>query len=55
MHKCFIKDHLKFAEIAYHIYQKEQSKSHVDINLAIEEETTKAQIKNSKVGINQFL
>ena len=46
---------LKFAGIAYHIYHKEQSKSHIDINLAIEEETTKAQIKRCEVGINQFL
>ncbi len=46
---------LKFAGIAYHIYHKEQSKSHIDINLAIEQETTKAQIKRCEVGINQFL
>lgn len=31
---------LKFAGIAYHIYHKEQSKSHIDINLEIEKQTT---------------
>ena len=46
---------LKFAGIAYHIYHKEQSKSHIDLNLEIERQTTEKKITFIEKGINQFL
>ncbi len=46
---------LKFAGIAYHIYHKEQSKSHFAINDEIEKETTKKKLTFIEKGINQYL
>ena len=46
---------LKFAGIAYHLYHKSQSKSQIDINLAIEKETIEKKIKFTDKGINQYL
>jgi glycosyltransferase involved in cell wall biosynthesis len=46
---------LKFAGIAYHIYHKEQSKSHIDINLEIEKQTTEEKLIYAEKGIDQFL
>lgn len=46
---------LKFAGIAYHIYHKEQSKSHIDINLEIEEQTTKKKLTYAEKGVDQFI
>lgn len=46
---------LKFAGIAYHIYHKEQSKSHIEINLEIEKQTTEKKLIYAEKGINQFL
>ena len=46
---------LKFAGIAYHIYHKEQSKSHIDINLDIEKQTTEEKLVYAEKGIDQFL
>lgn len=46
---------LKFAGIAYHIYHKEQSKSHIDINNEIEKQTTERKLTFIQKGINQYL
>lgn len=46
---------LKFAGIAYHIYHKEQSKSHIDINLDIEKQTTEEKLVYAEKGVDQFL
>lgn len=46
---------LKFAGIAYHIYHKEQSKSHIEINLEIEKQTTKEKLVYAEKGVDQFL
>ncbi|MDN6280731.1 MAG: glycosyltransferase family 2 protein [Psychroflexus sp.] len=46
---------LKFAGIAYHIYHKEQSKSHIDINREIEEQTTEKKLTYCEKGVDQFL
>ena len=46
---------LKFAGIAYHIYHKEQSKSHIDINLEIEKQTERQGLTSIKKGVSQFL
>lgn len=46
---------LKYAGIAYHIFHKEQSKSHIDVNLDIERQTTEKKITFIEIGINQFL
>lgn len=46
---------LKFAGIAYHIYHKEQSKSHIDINREIEKQTTEEKLVYAEKGIDQFL
>ncbi|MFY8187636.1 MAG: glycosyltransferase family 2 protein [Flavobacterium sp.] len=46
---------LKNAGIAYHIYHPEQSKSHIEINLEIERQTTENKITFIEKGINQFL
>ncbi|RZJ52071.1 MAG: glycosyltransferase [Flavobacterium sp.] len=46
---------LKYAGIAYHIYHKEQSKSHLDINNEIEEQTVKNKLTFIEKGVNQFL
>jgi glycosyltransferase involved in cell wall biosynthesis len=46
---------LKFAGIAYHIYHKEQSKSHLEINNEIERQTTEKKLTFIEKGINQYL
>jgi glycosyltransferase involved in cell wall biosynthesis len=46
---------LKFRGIVYHIYHKEQDKSHIGINQLIEKETTDKKIKFIEKGINQYL
>jgi glycosyltransferase involved in cell wall biosynthesis len=46
---------LKHAGIAYHIYHPEQSKSHIEVNLEIERNTTNQKITFIEKGINQFL
>ena len=46
---------LKFAGIAYHIYHKEQSKTHFEINNQIERETTEKKLTFIEKGINQYL
>lgn len=46
---------LKFAGIVYHIYHKEQSKSHLQINLEIEKQTKNKKIVFVEKGINQYL
>ena len=46
---------LKFAGIAYHIYHKEQSKSHIEINNEIERLTTEKKLTFIEKGINQYL
>jgi glycosyltransferase involved in cell wall biosynthesis len=46
---------LKFTGIAYHIYHKEQSKSHTSINDEIERITTENKITFIEKGINQYL
>ena len=46
---------LKFAGIAYHIYHKEQSKSHIEINNEIEKQTTERKLTFIEKGINQYL
>jgi glycosyltransferase involved in cell wall biosynthesis len=46
---------LKYSGIAYHIYHKEQSKSHLDINNEIEKQTTEQKLTFIEKGINQYL
>jgi glycosyltransferase involved in cell wall biosynthesis len=46
---------LKFSAVVYHIFHKEQSKSHVDINLEIERQTTENKLAYIEKGINQYL
>lgn len=46
---------LKFAGIAYHIYHPEQNKSHIEVNLEIERQTTAQKVTFIEKGINQFL
>lgn len=46
---------LKFAGLAYHIYHKEQSKSHIEINNEIEKLTTEKKLTFVENGINQYL
>lgn len=46
---------LKFAGIAYHIYHKEQSKSHIEINLKIEKQAVKENLTRIDKGISQYL
>lgn len=46
---------LKHAGIAYHIYHKEQDKSHISLNNAIEDEVREKKIKFIEKGINQYL
>lgn len=56
LHNIGIKSkRLKFAGIAYHIFHKEQSKSHVEINNEIERQTTEQQLTFIEKGINQYL
>ncbi len=46
---------LKHTGIAFHIYHKEQDKSHISINNAIEDEVREKKIKFIEKGINQYL
>lgn len=46
---------LKFAGIAYHIYHKEQSKSHIEVNNIIEREAIEKKLTFIEKGINQYL
>jgi predicted glycosyltransferase involved in capsule biosynthesis len=46
---------LKYSGIAYHIYHKEQSKSHLEINNEIEKQTTEKKLTFIEKGINQYL
>lgn len=46
---------LKHAGLAYHIYHKEQSKSHMDVNQAIEKQTEEEKITFIEQGINKYL
>jgi glycosyltransferase involved in cell wall biosynthesis len=46
---------LKFAGIAYHIYHKEQPKSHIEINHEIERQTKEKKLTFIDKGVNQFL
>lgn len=46
---------LKFAGIAYHIYHTEQSKSHIEINLEIEKQTTEKNLVSVNKGIDQYI
>jgi glycosyltransferase involved in cell wall biosynthesis len=46
---------LKYAGIAYHIYHKEQSKSHIEINNEIEKQTTQQKLTFVEKGVNQYL
>ena len=46
---------LKNVGIAYHIYHKEQDKSHIEVNQIIEKETTEKKITFIEKGINQYL
>lgn len=46
---------LKFAGIAYHIYHKEQSKSHIEINNEIERQTKEQKLIFIEKGVSQFL
>jgi glycosyltransferase involved in cell wall biosynthesis len=56
MHNLGIKGkRLKFSGIAYHIYHKEQSKSHLEINNEIERQTTENKLTFIDKGINQYL
>lgn len=45
---------LKYSGIAYHIYHKEQSKSHIDVNRKIEEETTAKKLTYIEKGVDQY-
>jgi glycosyltransferase involved in cell wall biosynthesis len=56
MHNIGIKGkRLKYTGIAYHIYHKEQSKSHLEINNKIEKQTTEKRLIFIEKGINQYL
>ena len=46
---------LKYSGIAYHIFHKEQSKSHIEINNEIEKQTTEKKLTFIEKGINQYL
>lgn len=46
---------LKFAGIAYHIYHKEQNKSHIEINHEIERQTKENKLIFIEKGVNQYL
>lgn len=46
---------LKHTGIAFHIYHKEQDKSHIALNNAIEDEVRVKKIKFIEKGINQYL
>lgn len=46
---------LKYSGIVYHIFHKEQSKSHLEINNEIERQTTEKRLSFIEKGINQYL
>lgn len=46
---------LKHCGIAFHIYHKEQDKSHIHLNNAIEDDVRKNKIQFIEKGINQYL
>lgn len=46
---------LKHTGIVFHIYHKEQDKSHISINNTIEDEVREKKIKFIEKGINQYL
>lgn len=46
---------LKFKGLAYHIYHKEQDKSHIHLNQVIENETTSKKITYIDKGVDQYL
>jgi len=46
---------LKYSGIVYHIFHKEQSKSHLEINNEIERQTTEKRLTFIEKGINQYL
>lgn len=46
---------LKFKGLAYHIYHKEQDKSHIEINKIIEKETTNKKMTYIEKGIDKYL
>ena len=46
---------LKFKGIVYHIYHKEQDKSHIEINEIIERETTEKNLTYIEKGVDQYL
>jgi glycosyltransferase involved in cell wall biosynthesis len=46
---------LKFAGLAYHIYHKDQSKSHIEINNEIERQTVSQKLTFIEKGVNQYL
>jgi glycosyltransferase involved in cell wall biosynthesis len=46
---------LKYSGIAYHIYHKEQPKSHLEINNEIERQTIEKELTFIEKGINQYL
>ncbi|GAA4281255.1 glycosyltransferase family 2 protein [Gaetbulibacter aestuarii] len=46
---------LKFSGLAYHIYHKEQDKSHIEINELIEKETTNKKVTYIEKGVDQYL
>ncbi len=46
---------LKFAGIAFHIYHREQSKSHIAVNHEIEEQTKREKRTYIEKGVHQFL
>ncbi|WP_298536768.1 glycosyltransferase family 2 protein [uncultured Algibacter sp.] len=46
---------LKYRGLVYHIFHKEQDKSHININEIIENETTMNKVTFIEKGINQYL
>ncbi|MBV1922731.1 MAG: glycosyltransferase family 2 protein [Flavobacteriaceae bacterium] len=46
---------LKHKGIVYHIYHKEQNKSHIQVNQLIEKETTEKKLTYIEKGIDQYL
>ncbi|SHJ52996.1 glycosyltransferase family 2 protein [Aquimarina spongiae] len=46
---------LKFKGLVYHIYHKEQDKSHIHLNQVIEDETTNKKITYIEKGVDQYL
>jgi len=46
---------LKYKGIVFHIYHKEQNKSHIEVNQLIEKETTEKKLTYIDKGIDQYL